>query len=122
MFRFQRLGKEILRRLRRADTELALEGTHALVIYAQSARPVVVAGMQPHEYLIRWLTQRVDRDQPGGMTDRGRIVAAHLEQRRQTAENVHELLPQLLALSLQPLVVQVRQQVVLIQSRRLLEC
>ena len=54
------------------------------------------------------------------MTDRCGVVAGLVEQSCQTTQHVSVPLTQLLSPGLQPLVVQVRQQVVLVESGRLL--
>ena len=52
MFRLQGLSEKILRSLAWADSQFALESTHALVVHTQSTGSILIAQMQPHQHLI----------------------------------------------------------------------
>ena len=91
------------------------------MIGAQCAGPIVIGGVQANEPLVVGLPDRILRDQPFGMPDRRRKIAAFFVQHGQAAQHLLELLAVMLALGLQPLVVQSTDQVVLIETRGIVE-
>ena len=80
-FRSQYLFEQLASGRIRIHAEFAAQDLFALVIGAQRAGAVVIAGVQANQHLVVRLGQRIQCHQPFGVTDGGGIVAAGFEQR-----------------------------------------
>ena len=116
-FRPQYLIEQLARGRIRIDAEFAAQDLFALVIGAQRAGAVVIAGVQANQHLVVRLGQRIERHQPFGVADGRGIIAAGFEQDRQAAEHMPQLAAVVFALGLEPVVVEAAQQVVLVEAR-----
>ncbi len=114
--RLEHLLEELAGGSARFHGKFAAQDAHALVIGAERARAVAVGRVQADQDLVVRLAQRILRHQPLGVPDCRGIIAALIEERCQSAENLGRSTAVVLALLAQPIVVQPRQQVVLAQA------
>ncbi len=115
---FENSLKQLHRRWIRLHTHFASQHTHALVVGAQRARAVMIGRMQPDQQLMVRLAQRIECDQAFGEWERRREFFLLFKEGGESLQHLGNALPVLFAKWHEPVVVESRQEVILIELRR----